>query len=111
MYDERDFNKKMGEAIRRLRTNKKYSIEKLAEYSDTDYSSVSQIENGKQSPKSYTLYKILHALDINSMDAIVAKAKARTTLEDSVINKIRLMNKDGLLALFSFLEKFTLLKK
>jgi len=41
MYGERDFNKKMGEAIRRLRTNKKYSIEKLAEYSDTDYSSVS----------------------------------------------------------------------
>ena len=63
MISEIDFAKKLGTYIRRLRNEKKYSIEKLAAISEMDYSSLNKIENGKQNPTAYTLYKILFALD------------------------------------------------
>ena len=111
MLEEKEFRKIIGESIRKLRTNKKYSTEKLAGLSDIDYTSLNQIENGKQNPKSYTLYKILRALDIDIMELITSKTKKRTNLEASVIERIKMMSNDNLLSLQAFLEEFGIHKK
>jgi len=111
MFDEKDFRKTIGGIIRKLRTNKKYSTEKLAELSNTDYSSINQIENGKQNPMSYTLYKILYALDIDILAPMTIKAKKRSNLEDLVIEKIKMMNDENLSSLLAFWEHFEIHKK
>lgn len=110
MFDEKEFNKRLGEIIIRLRTNKNYSTEKLAEFSSTDYSAINQIENGKQNPKSYMLYKRLYALDIDIMEPIISKEKERANLEDSIIEKIKKMNDENLSSALAFWEDFEIHK-
>jgi len=111
MFEEKEFNKITGDAIRRLKTNKKYSSEKLAELSSTDYSSISLIENGKQNPKSYTLYKILLALDVDILQSFNTKSKERHTLENSVIEKIKVLDSPNLQAVFELLDNFKIVKR
>lgn len=111
MIEEIEFKKIVGDAIRKLRTSKKYSTEKLAELSNTDYSSVNQIENYKQNPKSYTLYKILRALDVDLMQLIAEKTQNRNNIETAVIEKIRMLDDTDLHTLHAFLEQFKIIKK
>lgn len=111
MIGELEFRKIIGDSIRRFRTDKKYSTEKLAELSDTDYSSINQIENGKQNPKSYTLYKILHCLDINILDEILVRSSKRADLEELISRRIKMMSEEELQALQIFIENFKMYKK
>lgn len=108
MIEEDEFKEIVGDAIRKLRTNKRYSTEKLAELSNTDYSSVNQIENRKQNPKSYTLYKILCALDINILDELLVKSSKRADLEELIGRRIKMMSEEELQALQMFIESFNL---
>lgn len=113
MLNEQDFRKRLSAAILQLRYKNKYSIEKLAELSNADYSSVSLIENGKQSPKSYTLYKILLALKIDIFSQLELKADSKTkhALETKLIQYIKTLDEDQLLALLDFFDTFTITKK
>lgn len=113
MLNEQDFRKRLSSAILQLRYKNKYSIEKLAELSDTDYSSVSLIENGKQSPKSYTLYKILAALKVDIFSQIETKtdSKSKQGLENRLIQYIKTLDEEQMLALLDFLDTFILTTK
>lgn len=113
MLNEQDFRKRLSAAILQLRYKNKYSIEKLAELSNADYSSVSLIENGKQSPKSYTLYKILLALKIDIFSQIETKgdSKSRQALENKLMHYIKTLDEEQLQAMLDFFDTFILIKK
>lgn len=111
MLDEKDFLDEIGRIIRKQRSNKKISYEKLAEISNTDYSSVNLIENRKQSPRAYTLYKILYALDIDLLQLISEKTEAIVNINESLINKISLLDETSQQDLLKFLDSFDLKKK
>ena len=113
MLNEQDFRKQLSSAILQLRYKRKYSIEKLAELSNADYSSVSLIENGKQSPKSYTLYKILYALNIDIFKHLEIKpdTKNKQALEDTLCRFIKTLDEEQLIALLDFMENYTLTKQ
>ena len=111
MISETDFIGKLGLYIRRLRSKKKYSIEKLSEYSETDYSSLNKIENGKQNPTAYTLYKIFLALDID----ITQKFEKQNVKQDDLLQKIaiklKVLPQENLKALYQLLDEFEITKR
>ncbi len=111
MLNEEDFLNEIGKIIRKQRNNKKLSCEKLAELSNADYSSVNLIENRKQNPRAYTLYKILYALDIDLLQLISEKAEAIVNTNESLINKISLLDEASQQDLLKFLDSFDLKKK
>lgn len=111
MLDEIDFLNEIGKIIRKQRNNKKISCEKLAELSNADYSSINLIENRKQNPRAYTLYKILYALDIDLLQLISEKTKAITKTDDNLANKIALLDEPSQQAIIKFLDSFELKKK
>jgi len=103
MLNENDFLEVVSKSIRKRRIQNKLSCEKLAELSEVDYSSVNLIENSKQTPRSYTLYKILYALDVDITAPLKEKTEKSNTFEE-LINKISLLeecNKKALLELIS----------
>lgn len=108
MLSEMEFRKIIGVNIRKRRYAKKYSIEKLAELSETDYSSVNLIENGKQSPKSYTLYKILYALDIDLSEPLKEKNSQEKTAKNQLSEKIALFDEKEAEAVLLLLDKFNI---
>ena len=65
MLNEKEFLRLISDSIRKRRLAGKISSEKLSELSGMDYSSINLIENQKQNPRSYSLYKLLFALDID----------------------------------------------
>ena len=89
MLTEKEFLDIIGKTIHKHRNIKKLSCEKLAELSEVDYSSLNLIENGKQTPRSYTLYKILYSLDIDIIDKIYP---TNNSIADLLINKIKLLD-------------------
>lgn len=107
MLNEEEFLETISKAIRTKRNLKKLSCEKLAELSDVDYSSLNLIENRKQTPRSYTLYKILYALDID----ILEKVENKENISEELINKIKLLDKASQCALLDFLNGFSLKTK
>ena len=113
MLNEQDFQKRLSSAILQLRYKNKYSIEKLAELSNADYSSVSLIENGKQSPKSYTLYKILYALNIDMFKQleIPTDSKNKHFLENKLIQYIQGLDEEQLQTLVEFFETYTIINQ
>lgn len=56
---------KYGEAIQKLRKQKGWSQEELAERAKLDPKSIVQIENAKRNPTLKTLQKIASALDVS----------------------------------------------
>ena len=111
MLNEEDFLNEIGKIIRKQRNNKKLSCEKLAELSNADYSSVNLIENRKQNPRAYTLYKILYALDIDLLQLISEKAETIVNTNENLINKISLLDEASQQDLLKFLESFDIKKK
>ncbi|MBT3392905.1 MAG: helix-turn-helix transcriptional regulator [Elusimicrobiaceae bacterium] len=60
--------KKLSKKIRKLRKEKKLTLEKLAYYNDIGKATVSVIENCKKSPSLKTLVKIANGLDCKVKD-------------------------------------------
>lgn len=58
----------LGKRIKELRLRRKYTQEKLAEMSNIEIPSLSNIENGKNYPNSETLLKISNALDVRPFE-------------------------------------------
>ena len=61
-----DVKKEFGEKLKRLRKNKNYTQEQLAEMIDIDPRNLSRIEVGLSFVKAETLEKILNAHDITT---------------------------------------------
>ena len=111
MLSEDEFFKLLSFSIKKLRMEKGLTCEKLAEMVETDYSSINQIENNKQKPKSYTLYKIFEALGLEMLSDISSRVDKRGALESRLIEKISLMNASELASLDMLIENFNILKK
>lgn len=64
MDTKQTFKKLLGHNVRRVRVNKKLSVEKLALEAGLAYSQVSRIELGKISTSAYTLYVLSRTLEV-----------------------------------------------
>jgi transcriptional regulator with XRE-family HTH domain len=62
---KQEFQKHLGLNIRRVRSGKSLTVEKLALEAGIPYSQVSRIELGKRNPSCYTLYIISKTLEVN----------------------------------------------
>jgi transcriptional regulator with XRE-family HTH domain len=65
MHDKQEFQKTLGQNIRRVRNGKSLTVEKLALEAGIPYSQVSRIELGKRNPSGYTLYILSKTLDVS----------------------------------------------
>lgn len=63
-----DYRKKLGQRIRELRKKRGLRQEQLAELSDVEPTSVSNIENGRNYPSIQTLEKFINVLEISFSD-------------------------------------------
>lgn len=106
MLSEEDFKNAIATAIRKMRNAEKKSCEELAAHSDIDYSSLNLIENGKQSPKAYTLYKILLSLGTDICAVISKEGNRIKEPEEILISKISHLNDKQQEILLKFLNEF-----
>ena len=92
MLSEKEFVDKIGSSLLRLRDKNKYSLERLAGFSGVDYSTINQIENGKRTPKSYTLYKLFYTLGVDITDIFSNESEEQEQLTRILTNKIKSLN-------------------
>lgn len=105
MLTEEEFLSVISDYIRKKRLENNISCEKLAEMCDMDYSSVNLIENKKQNPRSYSLYKILANLDMDIASQI-KKEEIPKTLQEKLFTKLSSMNEYQLKSLIKLLSLF-----
>ena len=65
-----DIKKVIGNNIRRLRVEKKMSIEVMAFESEMEYTQLSRIELGKINTSIYQIYKISKTLQVSMSDIV-----------------------------------------
>lgn len=111
MLSEKQFLNRISTIIRQQRMLNKYSCEKLAALSEIDYSSLNLIENEHQSPKAYTLYKILLALGIDIFSTIQDESQNFYNLEKRLLCRIIELPSTEQESLLAFLENFNLSTK
>jgi putative transcriptional regulator len=63
--NKEELQKKVGQRIVQLRTQKNWSQADLARACNKDRQSIERIENGKVAPSLYSLYEISQALEIS----------------------------------------------
>ena len=68
MLNEQDLKKYVGNRIREERKNKKLSQRELGDRIGVKHNTISQYENGTNSPEQNTLFEIARALDIKVDD-------------------------------------------
>lgn len=59
-------NKEIGQRVRELRDYHELTREKLAEYADISVQFLAEIESGKKSMTTYTLYKTAKSLNVST---------------------------------------------
>jgi XRE family transcriptional regulator, regulator of sulfur utilization len=64
MKTKEEFQAELGNNLRRIRTNRNWSIEKLALETGLTYSQICRIELGKRNPTTYTVYVLTRTLNI-----------------------------------------------
>ena len=101
----------VADILRQMRRERGFTLEKLSERAEMDYSTVSLIENGRQNPRIYTAYKLLYALDIDIIRLLTAKSKTLEDKKASILNRLEQLDLNALENLDDFLKKFTLSKK
>ena len=111
MLTDAEFRSGLGVLIRKLRQRKGISITDLLLDCDVDYSTINLIENGKQNPRAYTLYKILIDLDIDLDSLLREKQQEQISAEELLIQKIRLLSEEQQKSLIAFLNKFEITEK
>jgi putative transcriptional regulator len=62
--DKRDFLKKLGENVIKLRSEKNWSQSDLARACFKDRQSIERLENGKTNPSAFYLKEVADALEI-----------------------------------------------
>jgi transcriptional regulator with XRE-family HTH domain len=73
MYNKQEFQKTLGQNIRRVRNGKSLTVEKLALEAGIPYSQVSRIELGKRNPSSYTIYVLSKTLEVSPSEFFESK--------------------------------------
>jgi len=61
---ENEIKSAFGKALLEVRTKKKISQQKLADYADMDRAHISALESGQYAPSLLTFYKLCLALEI-----------------------------------------------
>ncbi len=64
----KEFASKLGQALKKVRSEKGASQTLIANRAATDRFVISKIEHGERTPSSYMLYKILKALEMSADD-------------------------------------------
>ena len=108
MLSEKEFVDKISSSLLRLRDKKRYSLENLAVFSGVDYSTINQIENGKRTPKSYTLYKLFYTLGVDITDIFSNETEEQEQLTRILTNKIKSLKAPQIKALLEFLDAYEL---
>ena len=108
MLSEKEFVDKIGSSLMLLRNKKRLSLENLAVFSSVDYSTLNQIENGKRTPKSYTLYKLFYTLGVDITDIFSNETEEQEQLTRILTNKIKSMKAPQIKALLEFLDSYEL---
>ena len=108
MLSEKEFVDKIGSSLMLLRNKKRLSLENLAVFSNVDYSTLNQIENGKRTPKSYTLYKLFYTLGVDITDIFSNETEEQEQLTRILTNKIKSMKAPQIKALLEFLDTYEL---
>ena len=84
MTTKQEFQKTLGQNIRRVRNQKSLTVEELAIEAGMPYSQVSRIELGKRNPSSYTIYILSRTLDVSPSEFFeISKQKS---IEDTENN-------------------------
>ncbi|MCE6076436.1 helix-turn-helix domain-containing protein [Agrobacterium vitis] len=83
-----------GRNLRRLRTRRGYSLDRLAKVSGVSRAMLGQIETGKSSPTLHILAKIATALDVSCGSLIIEEGEPTTVLMPRASSKI-LSSHDG----------------
>ena len=108
MLTEKEFVDKVGSSLLRLRDKNRYSLEYLAGFSGVDYSTINQIENGRRTPKSYTLYKLFYTLGVDITDIFSNETEEQEQLTRILTNKIKSLKAPQIKALLEFLDTYEL---
>ncbi len=111
MLKEQDLINEIADIIRQLRRRKKYTFDKLSEMSNIDYSTLNLIENRKQNPRIYTLYKLLYALDIDILHLLKDRNNELKDSKTSIINKLEKIDLETLESVSELLDSFNISKK
>lgn len=69
--DETEGIKAFGENIRRLRKERKLTMEELANQADIELSQIYRIETGKINPKLTTILRVAKALEVNPKELFI----------------------------------------
>lgn len=64
MKTKEEFQLELGNNVRRIRTMRNWSIEKLALETGLTYSQIGRIELGKRNPTTYTVYILTKTLNV-----------------------------------------------
>ena len=110
MLNEKEFLRLISDSIRKRRLAGKISSEKLSELSGMDYSSINLIENQKQNPRSYSLYKLLFALDID-ITKDLKEDISQQDVKDKIIRKLNLMTDSQKESLLKLIDNFEITAK
>lgn len=73
MKTKEEFQRELGSNLRKLRTMRNWSIEKLALESGLTYSQVGRLELGRRNPTAYTIYILSNTLQIKPADIFEGK--------------------------------------
>lgn len=111
MLKQEEFIHSLATILKQARQDKKYTLEKLAEKSETDYSTVNLIENGKQNPKIYTVYRLLYALDIDITALMNSQTAEMQNKRFAAIHRLSKLETHTLEAIYELTEQFDLIKK
>jgi transcriptional regulator with XRE-family HTH domain len=84
----------VGVNLRRLRTERGLSLEKLAQASGVSRAMLGQVELGQSAPTINVLWKIAQALDV-SFSALIAQPRAGETLVLRAAEARRMTSQDG----------------
>lgn len=109
MLNEKEFLRLISDSIRKRRLAGKISSEKLSELSGMD-SSINLIENQKQNPRSYSLYKLLFALDID-ITKDLKEDISQQDVKDKIIRKLNLMTDSQKESLLKLIDNFEITAK
>jgi transcriptional regulator with XRE-family HTH domain len=68
--EKADFNKKLGEFVKRKRLEKKWTQPELASRLQNNFQNISRLERGETSPTLYWCYQLAEAFDLEMEDLI-----------------------------------------
>ncbi len=111
VLEEQELINEIADILRQLRRRKKYTFDKLSEMSNIDYSTLNLIENRKQNPRIYTLYKLLYALDIDILSLLKDRNNELKDSKTSIINKLEKIDLETLESVSELLDNFNISKK